>query len=199
LSTRTCARYGPYYRARYYDPIIGRFASEDPYEDNGERSLFTYVRNAPTAFIDPSGLSPEKPCQCNGTSGGISVAVKCCQAPPPVDSDAGQPPYDPCFTYMMVNANFMYRHGGDGAWGNVVRGCLQCAYRYGTNSTLAHAFCYGSGYQRTAHLWDAALSPAWGNRVLIRAVGAAAVGITDQGIQYVLSRGRKPFGCLNVK
>jgi RHS repeat-associated protein len=49
-----------YYRARYYSPGSDRFIAEDPlYQAQlvlppGE-GLYTYVRNSPTAFIDPSG------------------------------------------------------------------------------------------------------------------------------------------------
>ncbi len=41
-----------YYRARYYDPKIGRFISEDP----AEPGSFSYVANNPGLFRDPSGL-----------------------------------------------------------------------------------------------------------------------------------------------
>ena len=45
-----------YYRARYYDPKIGRFISEDPIGfDAGETNLYPYVANNPTTFVDPSG------------------------------------------------------------------------------------------------------------------------------------------------
>lgn len=41
-----------YARARWYDPSIGRFVSEDP--ANGA-NLYTYVDNDPLSFTDPSG------------------------------------------------------------------------------------------------------------------------------------------------
>jgi RHS repeat-associated protein len=50
-----------YYRARYYDPRIGRFTAEDPAYYVGE--LYAYVDGAPVAQRDPSGLGSGK-CDC---------------------------------------------------------------------------------------------------------------------------------------
>ena len=45
-----------FYRARYYDPKIGRFISEDPIGFEGEDlNLYRYVWNDPTIGIDPTG------------------------------------------------------------------------------------------------------------------------------------------------
>jgi len=47
-----------YYRARYYDPKVGRFVSEDPIGFlGGDVNLYAYVRNRPSGWVDPSGLS----------------------------------------------------------------------------------------------------------------------------------------------
>ena len=46
-----------YMRARYYDPNVGRFISEDPIGfAGGDVNLFGYVRNNPVMGIDPYGL-----------------------------------------------------------------------------------------------------------------------------------------------
>lgn len=50
-----------YYRARYYDPRIGRFINEDPVGLSGGTNLFGYVDNAPVAGVDPLGLSKKYP------------------------------------------------------------------------------------------------------------------------------------------
>jgi RHS repeat-associated protein len=44
-----------YYRARYYDPRMGRFISEDPIGLGGGPNLFTYVTNSPVNYVDPKG------------------------------------------------------------------------------------------------------------------------------------------------
>jgi len=45
-----------YYRARAYDPSIGRFLSEDPIRFNGgDINLYPYVMNNPVNLTDPTG------------------------------------------------------------------------------------------------------------------------------------------------
>jgi len=45
-----------YYRARYYDPQLGRFISQDPIAfAAGDTNLYRYVGNSPLTFVDPSG------------------------------------------------------------------------------------------------------------------------------------------------
>jgi RHS repeat-associated protein len=55
-----------YYRARYYDPRIGRFISEDPVaveaRDARELNGYAYVANAPTTYSDPMGLAITETC-----------------------------------------------------------------------------------------------------------------------------------------
>jgi RHS repeat-associated protein len=46
-----------YYRARYYDPLFGRFLSEDPSQFARGVGLYTYVFNDPANEVDPSGLA----------------------------------------------------------------------------------------------------------------------------------------------
>ncbi len=45
-----------YYRARFYDPQLGRFISEDPIGfRGGDVNLYVYVKNQPLGSIDPAG------------------------------------------------------------------------------------------------------------------------------------------------
>jgi RHS repeat-associated protein len=46
-----------YYRARWYDPSIGTFVTEDPVGFRAGTNLYTYVRNSPIILSDPSGHS----------------------------------------------------------------------------------------------------------------------------------------------
>ena len=45
-----------YYRARYYDPAIGRFISQDPLRWATDPNFYAYVRNNPARYTDASGL-----------------------------------------------------------------------------------------------------------------------------------------------
>ena len=48
---------GEYYsNARWYDPTLGRFITEDPARDGD--NWFAYVSNNPLTFTDPTGLDP---------------------------------------------------------------------------------------------------------------------------------------------
>ncbi|WP_235919910.1 RHS repeat-associated core domain-containing protein [Clostridium porci] len=45
-----------YLRARYYNPILGRFMQEDEYLGDG-LNLYAYCENNPVVYYDPSGYS----------------------------------------------------------------------------------------------------------------------------------------------
>ena len=46
-----------YMRARYYDPKLGRFLSEDPSGFDGGLNLYAYTGGNPVMRVDPSGLA----------------------------------------------------------------------------------------------------------------------------------------------
>jgi RHS repeat-associated protein len=45
-----------YYRARYYDPVLGRFVSEGPIGLAGGWNAYGYVEGDPVSLVDPEGL-----------------------------------------------------------------------------------------------------------------------------------------------
>jgi len=52
-----------YYRARYYDPSVGRFVSEDPARFRAGPNFFEYVLNDPVENTDPVGLKTSVCCR----------------------------------------------------------------------------------------------------------------------------------------
>jgi len=51
-----------FYRARYLDPLVGRFVREDPIRFQGGINFYAYVGNDPTNHFDSSGNAPDGPC-----------------------------------------------------------------------------------------------------------------------------------------
>jgi RHS repeat-associated protein len=51
-----------YYRARYYDPKLGRFISEDPIGFDGGENFYRYVEGSPVNRTDPMGLASSDGC-----------------------------------------------------------------------------------------------------------------------------------------
>ena len=45
-----------YYRARYYEPKLGTFVSEDPIGMDGGINFYIYANDSPAVWIDPMGL-----------------------------------------------------------------------------------------------------------------------------------------------
>jgi RHS repeat-associated protein len=61
------AQTGLYYvRARWYDPFLGRFLSEDPIGLAGGMNEYTYAVNDPVNLSDPSGLRHDGGSYCTG-------------------------------------------------------------------------------------------------------------------------------------
>jgi len=53
-----------YYRARYYNPYIGRFLQTDPVGYDVDMNLYRYCMNNPLNLVDPTGACCD-PCEPN--------------------------------------------------------------------------------------------------------------------------------------
>ena len=62
-----------YMRARYYDPQIGRFASEDPARDG--MNWFAYCSGDPVNCVDESGHDDSKPSNLEAWLGRLTISV----------------------------------------------------------------------------------------------------------------------------
>ena len=64
-----------YYRARWYDPAVGRFISQDPIGfQAGDPNVYRYVGNAPGDAKDPKGL--DAAISQNDVHSGIKLEIK---------------------------------------------------------------------------------------------------------------------------
>jgi len=112
-----------YYRARYYDPIVGRFLTEDPTRYRAGTNFYVYASNNPITFNDPMGTCPQMPdslsqhhLDCERSAGPVQLPKKdkcychCLYAPeaPPgqgcidacMDCYSKSPtPYDACLCF----------------------------------------------------------------------------------------------------
>jgi RHS repeat-associated protein len=73
-----------YYRARYYNPRLQRFISEDPLDfEAGDTNLYAYVGSSPTNWIDPLGLERTYPNRGNLPGTNVPYRVDMNQQPHP--------------------------------------------------------------------------------------------------------------------
>ena len=116
-----------YMRARYYDPKVGRFISEDPIVFNGgDVNLYGYVGNQPVSRFDPFGLTWLVFERSTGT---LFVHPGTTETyGPPRASQAGNNPASG--SQSWANGTYAYGHykehaesnknGTYGSWGNFV-------------------------------------------------------------------------------
>ena len=75
-----------FYRARYYNPGLQRFVSEDPIGLAGGINQYGYVEGNPISRIDPEGLSWRQ------NLGEIAVCIACLLGGNRVPPQTSQPP-----------------------------------------------------------------------------------------------------------
>jgi RHS repeat-associated protein len=109
-----------YYRARWYNPELGKFISEDPIGLADGLNLYSYVRNNPINRIDPLGTS----------------SIDCTNSSPKCGD------YSPCDQYSGSNAQCFCRCAGNDPWSLYVRCCLRGYYEQGYSPNTAHLLCY---------------------------------------------------------
>jgi hypothetical protein len=120
-------RSGESYRARYYDPAVGRFLSEDPIGfAGGGPNFYAYALNNPIRFRDPSGKSAGAAtlvlgggtticfasgvCEVVAVVGGVAVVVAVFYAAshssilnPPIEADWRKRPQFQCGQKQKTN------------------------------------------------------------------------------------------------
>jgi len=156
-----------HYKARAYDPLLGRFLQTDPIGYAGGLNLYLYVGDDPTNRIDPLGLqvvedegfdvvaSPwQQPPLCVGPCGPATVGANT-NANSEVFSDEivvegrqerswEAAPYDPCATLTPIQGHWWY-------FGSVVNG-LEIDGRLDSNfggTEYANPQTFGPGRQST--------------------------------------------------
>jgi uncharacterized protein RhaS with RHS repeats len=100
---------GLYYRARYYDPSLGRFTNEDPMRFAAGPGFYEYVKNGPLNNVDPWGL------QCAGNclpSGDLPLEIRLGLKLMSLASRASGVSY-----YAGIQGSYTFTRGGFGASG----------------------------------------------------------------------------------
>jgi RHS repeat-associated protein len=129
-----------FYRARYYNPVLQRFVSEDPIGLRGGTNTFVYARNNPTNLRDPLGLCPGCGGQTGSTGpgpdpgsgggspgGGGSGGGPGSPPAPPTTAGFGGPPNQLCYAFCVVLCDIVASEAGPVGWWACLVGCnLAC-------------------------------------------------------------------------
>jgi RHS repeat-associated protein len=85
-----------YYKARHYDPELGRFLQTDPIDVEGGINLYAYVGNDPINWSDPLGLMSRAECERKGYVCGRRLPKPDLSAlAPPLPEGPTEGPLDP--------------------------------------------------------------------------------------------------------
>jgi RHS repeat-associated protein len=128
-----------YYRARYYNPQIGRFLQTDPVGYDDGMNWYAYCGNSPIGLTDPSGLWANYTFQWVETGGGPYLGVQCLNADGGVGTDFYFTDWGDLFDY--ANGTGKYTTPGDFCDGNFDR----AAFNASLAARAAADPSYGSG------------------------------------------------------
>jgi len=172
-----------FYRARYYNPQIGRFLQTDPVGYGDGMNWYGYCGNSPIGRTDPSGLWAGYAFQTINTGGGSRLAVQCLNADGSVGTDFYFMDWLDLFDY--VNGTGAYTRPGDFCDLNFSRSVFNAS----VDAAQAADPTYGAG--------DAGSEPSrpgapgfWGG--LIPVYGSARRGLSD------FRTGHPVWGAVNV-
>ena len=110
-----------YYRARYYDPTVGRFLSEDPLGFTATVNFYTYAHDNPALAVDPLGLSslvfnPQQSTLQLYAGGGENL-IATCQAKNLTALGSGGPWPSGTFQFQQYNWHPANPKGSFGSYG----------------------------------------------------------------------------------
>ncbi len=190
-----------YMRARYYDPELGRFISEDPIGIAGGLNLYKYAGNDPVNGRDPSGLDDgcKEEVQMAALSAGDTItlppvpvcgerdgnptlppgcppgATVCYQPPLPPPGDPNNPMFDPPGNNPQPQPRPV--DVGEAA----VRKCQGASFALGTTASLDLTF-FGGALKAVNFAWS-------GRAAIAKGISLGARGLWNYG-----GRGSYLFG-----
>jgi RHS repeat-associated protein len=122
-----------FYRARYYDPTIGKFIEEDPLGFASGINFYRYVDNRPTNFTDPYGWCP---CVGAGHAHDPTYYAALGQSADPIVNDIN------LYEFRRGGSLDAQAQGADPSYANYVFGVYMNAAGYSLSTTLAAANLY---------------------------------------------------------
>ena len=141
-----------YYRARYYDPTVGRFLREDPIRFSVGVNFYEYVMSSPVNLPDPLGLCPNS-CAPSGNA----PSPRQYQAIGYIAQGSWFFGFDVGAATNMGSVAMFKRgwpldaqkiYGGSQAYANYVYGVYMCAAGYPLSAALAGANWYGANFSK---------------------------------------------------
>jgi RHS repeat-associated protein len=173
-----------YYRARYYDPTLGRFIGEDPSGLENDINFYRYVFNNPLTWVDPTGYgavpprrtpsstAPPVPCRY-GSFGGPPGCIKVPDRLPtlmcPVPPQKCTPVVNgtilaTCLAYNIVKPSIRYPNplgGNRGTGAGLLMQCILAATVCAEGGMPPHHMQGPSGSPGPNQVWPHPRNPPW--------------------------------------